>query len=296
MELTRRDFIKLSGASVGASAAGGLIAAPVRAQASGDDLAILYDPSKCIGCRACQMACKQWNELPRESTDEAGLYETPAGLSARTWNIIKLNEHVEAEPRFFNYQCMHCVDAACVSACPSGALYKDAQGFTAYDPDKCIGCGYCTQWCPYGVPHLEVESVLAGTGKAAKCTFCQDRIWEGLGGPSCAERCPVEALVWGRRDALLDQAKTRIETLHAEGLDSARLYGETESGGLNRLSILFAEPEAYNLPADPAAPAVARAWQGIVQGFGAIAIVAAAVGAFGAFLFSRGKIRMEEVE
>lgn len=296
MQLTRRDFIKLAGASVGGSAAGGMLVSPAGAQAAGDALAILYDPSLCIGCRACQMACKQWNDLPRESTDPEGIYETPTDLSAITWNIIKLNDRIESEPRFFNYQCMHCVDAACVLACPSGALSKDELGFTAFDRNKCIGCGYCTQWCPYGVPHLAVDSLLAGTAKAAKCTFCQDRIRQGIGGPSCAERCPVGALVWGPRDALLEQAHQRVETLKAEGLSSASIYGEIESGGLNRLSILFAEPEAYNLPANPAAPTVARVWQNIIQTLGAVAIVAAGVGAFGAFLLSRGKITMEEVE
>jgi formate dehydrogenase iron-sulfur subunit len=296
MHLTRRNFIKLAGASVSGSAVGGMLVSPTSVQAAGDALAILYDPSLCIGCRACQMACKQWNDLPRESTDPQGIYETPTGLSAITWNIIKINERIEPEPRFFNYQCMHCVDAACVLACPSGALYKDERGFTAFDRNKCIGCGYCTQWCPFDVPHLAVDSVLAGTAKAAKCTFCQDRIQLGIGGPSCAERCPVDALVWGQRDALLEQAQQRVETLKEEGLSTAWIYGEIESGGLNRLSILFAEPEAYNLPADPAAPTVARVWQSIVQGLGALAIVTAVVGAFGAFLLSRGKITMEEVE
>jgi formate dehydrogenase iron-sulfur subunit len=295
MQLTRRDFIKLAGASAG-GAAGGIFASPAGVLAAEDALAILYDPSMCIGCRACQMACKQWNHLPHESTDPDGIYETPTDLSAVTWNIIKLNEKIEPEHRFFNYQCMHCADAACVSACPSGALYKDEQGFTAFDRDKCIGCGYCAEWCPYGVPHLEVESLLTGKAKAAKCTFCQDRVQEGIGGPSCAERCPTGALTWGSRDALLAQAQQRVDVLKAEGLTSAEIYGETQAGGLNRLSILFAEPEAYGLAANPTAPAVARVWQDIVQTVGAVAIGAAVVGAFGAFLLSRGKIIMEEVE
>lgn len=296
MQLSRRDFLKWSAMSMGGLAASGVLALPVSAQARGETLAILYDPSKCIGCRACQMACKAWNHLPRESNDPAGIYETPTGLSAITWNIIKLQEGIAPDPHFFNYQCMHCVDAACVSACPSGALYKDERGFTAYDRDKCIGCGYCTQWCPYGVPHLIVESLLTGRAKAAKCTFCQDRIWQGIGGPSCAERCPVGALVWGPRETLLAQARQRVETLKAEGLSGAWIYGEKEAGGLNRLSILFAEPEAYNLPANPTAPAVARVWQTIIQGLGAGAVAAAVAGAFGAFVLSRNKIRMEEVE
>ena len=299
MELSRREFIKLSGAGVGASIAGATSAGSVLAQSSAfspEALAILYDPSKCIGCRACQMACKQWNGLPAETNDATGLYETPLGLSAATWNIIKLNDRDPEATHFFNYQCMHCADAACVTACPSGALFKDPEGFTAYDPDKCIGCGYCTQWCPYGVPHLQVESTLTGVAKAAKCTFCQDRIWSGIGGPSCAERCPVGALEWGSRGDMMDLATMRVDELKAGGLDGVRIYGETEASGLGRLSILYDEPQAYNLPADPASPTVARVWQSVVQSLGALAIVGVTVGALVAYVLSRGRIQMEEVE
>ncbi|MGD9315332.1 MAG: 4Fe-4S dicluster domain-containing protein [Anaerolineae bacterium] len=296
MKLSRREFLKLSGAGLGASVAGGALAPAVMAQDSENALGILYDPSKCIGCRACQMACKQWNELPAESNDAQELWETPLGLSAITWNIIKLRAESEPRTRFFNYQCMHCADAACVTACPSGALFKDENGFTAYDRSKCIGCGYCTQWCPYDVPGLEFKSQITGVAKAGKCTFCQDRIWLGIGGPSCAERCPVGALEWGPRAELLELGKTRVEELKAEGLSSARLYGETEAAGLGRLSILFDEPRAYNLPTDPVTPTTARIWQVIVQALGGLAIVGVTLGAFFAFLFSRGKIQMEEVE
>jgi formate dehydrogenase iron-sulfur subunit len=295
-QLSRREFLRLSSAGLGASVAGGVFLPPAMAQdPEATALGILYDPSKCIGCRACQMACKQWNDLPAESNDPQEIYESPMDLSATTWNLIALKQG-EPMTRFFNYQCMHCADAACVTACPSGALFKDENGFTAYDREKCIGCGYCTQWCPYGVPGLEVESAITGVAKAGKCTFCQDRIWLGIGGPSCAERCPVEALVWGPRDELLDQAKARVETLKAEGLGSARLYGETQASGLARLSILFDEPGAYNLPADPVAPTAARIWQIFIQALGGLAIVGVTLGAFFAFLFSRGKIQMEEVE
>jgi formate dehydrogenase iron-sulfur subunit len=296
MQLSRRDFLKLSGAGVGASVASGAMVTPATAQASGDDLAILYDPSKCIGCRACQMACKQWNQLPAESNDPEGIYETPTGLSAITWNIIKTKDELAPSPTFFNYQCMHCADAACVTVCPADALFRDEAGFVALDVDKCIGCGYCTQWCPFGVPHLVVDSRISGIAKAHKCTFCQDRIWSGIGGPSCAERCPVGALVWGQRNELLATAASRVQELKTAGLSSAAIYGETQAGGLSRLSILFDEPGGYNLPADPKSPSFARFWQDIIQALGAIAIVGVTVGAIGAFLLSRGKITMEEVE
>jgi formate dehydrogenase iron-sulfur subunit len=293
MQMDRRDFLKLSGATL---AGGAVLSQGTVVSAGEDDLGILYDASKCVGCRACQEACKQWNQLPAETTDVEGIYDSPQGLSADTWTLIELRKRADADWSFFNYQCMHCADAACVTVCPTGALFKDERGFTAYNRDKCIGCGYCTQFCPFGVPHLKVESLLTGKAKAAKCTFCQDRIWNGLGGPSCAERCPVGALVWGNRAELLATAKARVEYLHGEGMDTAQLYGETEAGGLHRLSILFGSPGEYGLSTRLAAPTVAGIWQNVVQILGAIAIAGSVLGAFAAFLVSRSNIQMEEVE
>jgi formate dehydrogenase iron-sulfur subunit len=286
----------------GASLAGGLWLSPGEVAAAPPqpgELGILYDPSKCVGCRACQMGCKRWHKRPSEAGGDQGLYDTPQDLSADTWTLIKLNKRSDSDWHFFNYQCMHCTDAACVTVCPSGALFKDERGFTAFDRDKCIGCGYCTRFCPFGVPHLEEQAgveKLTGQTKAAKCTFCQDRIAAGIGGPFCAESCPVGALVWGQRADLLDKAKARVAELQAQGLGAARLYGETEARGLHRLSILLGEPAEYGLPAKPASPATAKAWQKIVQPLGEIAFAAAILGSIGAFLISRRKIHMEEVE
>ena len=302
MQLTRRDFLKLSGAGAGASLAGGLLLSPgeVSAAAPGPgDLGILYDSSKCVGCRACQMACKRWNKRPAEPDDAQGIYDAPQGLSADTWTLIELKKRSDDEWHFFNYQCMHCADAACVTVCPSRALFKDERGFTAYDREKCIGCGYCTRFCPYGVPHLERQTtteLLSGRTKTAKCTFCQDRIAAGIGGPFCAETCPVGALVWGQRADLLTTAKARVTDLQGQGLSAARLYGETEAGGLHRLSILFGEPGEYGLPLKPASPTTARLWQGVFQWLGQAAFGAAILGSIGAFFVARRKIHMEEVE
>jgi len=308
MKLDRRGFLKISGMAV---AGGVAVAAPnVGAAALAEnDVGILYDPSKCVGCRACQMACKQWNKLPAESTNaqtmpvEAGgnkIYDTPLGLTAQTWTLIKLGKAGQIGWHFFNYQCMHCTDAACVTVCPSGALFKDPRGFTAYDPEKCIGCGYCTQFCPFGVPHLSTDNRIAGTltgrAKAAKCTFCQDRIWNGLGGPSCAERCPVGALVWGKQADLLRAGTQRVDTLRAQGLSTAALYGENVAGGLHRMSIIFGEPGQYYLPENPASPAVARGWKDAFHWAGQAVFGLAFLGIVGAFFVSRRAIRMEEVE
>ncbi len=315
MKLDRRGFLKLSGAAV---AGGAVVSAPIPAShAAGtatvalanEDVGILYDPSKCVGCRACQSACKQWNKLPAESTyyqtlpgETAGskLYDTPLGLTAQTWTLIKLSKGGGIGWHFFNYQCMHCTDAACVTACPSGAMFKDPRGFTAYDSSKCIGCGYCTQFCPFGVPHLTTEDGLTGTltgrAKAAKCTFCEDRIWNGLGGPSCAERCPVGALVWGRRSDLIQTANSRVDALRAQGFKDVSLYGEQVSGGLHRLSIMFGPPEQYHLPANPVSQTVARDWKDLLHWAGQGVFGLAFVGILGAFFVSRRAIHMEDVE
>jgi formate dehydrogenase iron-sulfur subunit len=294
MQLNRRDFLKLSGAALTSGIALPQTDTKTLSSRKGE-IGILYDASKCVGCRACQMACKDWNKLPAESTDPQKLYETPLGLSADTWTLIKLNKSSQANWHFFNYQCMHCTDAACVTVCPTGALFKDERGFTAFDQEKCNGCGYCTQFCPFGVPHLKTKSLLTGEAKAAKCTFCQDRIWSGLGGPSCAEACPVEALVWGQWEELLGKAKERVAVLHNQGLSGARLYGENEAGGLHRLSIIFDEPSQYNLPEAPPG-AMPNVWQKIVQPLGQVSFGAAILGVIGAFLVSRRSIKMEEVE
>jgi formate dehydrogenase iron-sulfur subunit len=305
MEVKRRDFLRLSGVAL----ASGVIvpwSLPEVQFSPQDQLGILYDSSKCVGCRACQMACKRWNELPAETEDApklaaemenvSRLYDAPRDLSANTWTLIKLNKRSENDWHFMSYQCMHCTDAACVTVCPTGALYKDERGFTAYDESKCIGCGYCTQFCPYGVPHLKVGSVLTGEAKAAKCTFCQDRVYSGIGGPFCATSCPVGALVWGSRAELLEQAKQRVEYLKGRGFTSVQLYGEHEAGGLGRLSIIFGEPVEYGLPVGFKDPTVARLWQNVIQTLGAIAIGGSTLGALVAFLISRSNIRMEEVE
>jgi formate dehydrogenase iron-sulfur subunit len=294
MQLDRRDFLKLSGVAIASGIA--LPQADAKALSSHEgEVGILYDASKCVGCRACQMACKHWNKLPAETTDPQKLYDRPLGLSAETWTLIKLNRSSQTGWHFFSYQCMHCTDAACVAVCPTGALFKDERGFTALDQEKCNGCGYCTQFCPYGVPHLEIKSLLTGEAKAAKCTFCQDRIWSGLGGPSCAEACPVEALVWGQWEELLGRAKERVAVLRDQGLSGARLYGENETGGLHRLSILLDEPRQYNLPDVPPGP-LANVWQKIIQPLGEVAFGAAILGVVGAFFVARRHIRMEEVE
>ncbi len=288
--VNRRDFLKLSGMGLS-----GLLLCPsgraLAASPGQGELAILYDASQCIGCRACERACRAHNAL---SAPEA----PNTRLSATAWNLIVARQGVEAARQpYFSYQCMHCTDAACAMGCPSGALAVDDRGFVSFDAARCIGCGYCTQFCPFGIPQLGTVDLLTGEARAAKCTFCQDKIDAGTGGPSCAEACPTGALTWGGRDTLLARARARVSELQAGGYSGALLYGEHEAGGLHRLSILLDRPSAYGLPDDPGGPfALARLYRKIVQPAGFAVFGAALVGVAAAFGLARRHIHMEEVE
>jgi formate dehydrogenase iron-sulfur subunit len=289
--VNRRAFLKLTGAGLS-----GLLVYPSgKASASTpseSDLAILYDASKCIGCRACERACREHNNLPAPD-------EPNSELSATAWNLVITREGVDPDNHpYFNYQCMHCTDAACAMGCPAEALTIDERGFVSFSQDKCIGCGYCTQFCPFAIPHLCDIKVICGAARATKCTFCQDKLDAGCGGgPSCAEACPTGALTWGMRGALLAEAKTRVSELQAEGESGARLYGEYEAGGLHRLSIILDDPSAYGLPDDPSGGFVlARVYRKIIQPAGFAIFGAALLGVSAAFGLARRKIHMEEVE
>ena len=286
--LDRRRFLKMAAVSVG-----GLLLGPSQpaqaAQVPEGELGILYDASKCIGCRKCEEACKAYNGLPEEPT-------RPSELSADTWNLIVQREGVDrADDPFFLRQCMHCTDAACVSVCPTGALYKDERGFVALDAELCNGCGYCTQFCPFGVPHLGDVDLVTGAAQTAKCTFCQAKVWSGEGGPSCAEACPTGALTWGNRQELVAQAQDRVDELREEGRGTARLYGLEQAGGLHRVSILLDQPAAYGLPDQADGPFIFSAmWQRVIQPLGGVAVGATGLGLVLNWLVARTQIKAEE--
>jgi formate dehydrogenase iron-sulfur subunit len=261
MHPSRKEFLQFSGLGLG----GLLLGKAPKLEKTGKGM--LYDASKCVGCRACQMACKEWNQLPGESTDTQGIYESPRHLSADTWTMIKLAENGD-NWSFANYQCMHCAQASCVSVCPTGAAAHNGE-FVEIDQNWCIGCGYCVQACPFNVPHRSDSS-----GTARKCTFCLDRVSVGEQ-PACAAACPTGALTWGERDQLLVKAKERVEVLRASGFSGAHLYGERELGGLGRLSVLTLPLEAYGLPQSPhyAVSNVGLQWLSGIVTAGLVAVV-----------------------
>ena len=227
--LSRRDFLKAAGLAVGCALASTV--KPVQALSASAEadpneyVGMLYDATICIGCNACTNACRSWNKTTPE-TDARLLYDAPTSLSADTWTLIQLYKKNEAEYSFVKRQCMHCVDPACVSGCPVHALTKTDKGPVTYDPSRCIGCRYCMYTCPFHVPRFQWEERIP---VIAKCTLCNDRLTQGIGGPNCAEHCPTGALTWGKRGDLLAEAEGRIAAEPTRYVN--HIYGKEDVGG-----------------------------------------------------------------
>jgi len=237
--------------------------------------AILIDTSKCTACRGCQVACKQWNDLPAEKTHNWGSYQNPEHLSAVTWKLVTFHEDDEGDEfqwLFLPKQCLHCTDASCVSVCPTGAAHYRG-GTVLIDQTLCIGCGYCVEACPFDVPHSMPGPDDRHKGTARKCTMCVDRIDNGLE-PACAKTCPAGAYSFGERSELIAKGKAIVERLRSKGHLSASLYGENELGGLHVMFVLQDSPQKYGLPTNPqvATKNVLGQW---LSGFVATGVVAA---------------------
>ena len=244
-------------------------------------VAMLLDISKCIGCRGCQAACKEWNDLAPTSTTQRGTYQNPPTLNPSTYTLIEFIEQEDEAGNcswtFFNRRCLHCAEAACVDVCPTSALKHDAMGFVSLEQDICNGCGYCAEACPFGVPKMEIRNPLTGEAKSTKCHFCQDRVHNDLV-PACAKACPTGAIAFGTREEMLSKGRERVAWLKAHGFTEARLYGETELGGLGQMYVLPQRASLFGLPEDPKIPAMATAWQKGVQPFGYVAVGLTVVG------------------
>ena len=213
-----------------------------------------YDGSRCIACRSCQVACKQWNRLPGEKTKffaKAGGYQNPVDLSPITWNIIKFHELNKAEGvewLFRRHHCFHCTKANCIEVCPVDpkAMSRHPVTGTVYvNKDLCIGCGSCVDACPYGVPHVDED-----LEKSQKCTGCIDRVTSNLL-PACAKTCPTQAIRYGSKDEMYAMAEKRVAELKAQGFKGANVYGTKQLGGLHSIYVLLAPLDIYALPASP---------------------------------------------
>ena len=232
------------------------------------EVAKLIDTSKCIGCKACQVACSEWNELRDEVGSNAGTYDNPNDLSADSWTLMRFAEYENPDSGNLEWLirkdgCMHCAEPGCLTACPSpGAIVKYANGIVDFNQDKCIGCGYCITGCPFDIPRISQKD-----HKAYKCTLCSDRVAVGLE-PACVKTCPTGAIVFGSKQDMQVHAAGRIADLKERGFEQAGLYDPDGVGGTHVMYVLHHadQPSLYSgLPDAPAISPMVSLWKGITK-------------------------------
>ncbi|MGO4173763.1 formate dehydrogenase subunit beta [Bosea sp. TAF32] len=247
------------------------------------EVAKLIDVSKCIGCKACQAACLEWNNLREEIGINRGVYDNPHDLTPNTWTLMRFTEWENPESGNLEWLirkdgCMHCADPGCLKACPApGAIVQYNNGIVDFVSENCIGCGYCVKGCPFNIPRISQSD-----HKAYKCTLCSDRVSVGQA-PACAKACPTGAIVFGTKQAMLDHAQTRLTDLKSRGFRNAGIYDPPGVGGTHVMYVLHHadQPQLYaNLPANPRISQVVELWKGLTKYAGMAAVGFAAAFAF----------------
>ena len=219
------------------------------------------DTTLCIGCKACEVACKEWNHVPDDGLNFLGQsYDNTGELGANAWRhvaFIEQTKPVDVESNGSSSDvrwlmssdvCKHCTHAACLDVCPTGSLFRTEFGTVVVQEDICNGCGYCVPACPFGVIDQREED-----GRVWKCTLCYDRVGVGLE-PACAKACPTKSIQFGPLEELRTRARARVEELHERGVSEAGLYGDDPSdgvGGMGAFFLLLDDAEVYGLPPDP---------------------------------------------
>jgi formate dehydrogenase iron-sulfur subunit len=247
------------------------------------------DTSVCIGCKACEVACKEWNLVPEDGFVWTGnSLDNTGQLGASTWRHVAFIEKTVRDGDGIDQWlmssdvCKHCTHAGCLDVCPTGAIFRTEFGTVVIQDEVCNGCGYCIPACPFGViTRRERDQGVehgpgAHDGGAHKCTLCYDRLQDGME-PACAKACPTDSIQFGPLDELVDKARRRCEHLVESGVESARLYGDDETdgvGGFGAFFLLLDDPEVYGLPPDPVVPT-----RNLGEIWGAAAAAAGFVGA-----------------
>lgn len=244
------------------------------------EVAKLIDVSRCIGCKACQAACLEWNDLREEVGINVGYYDNPHDLTENSWTLMRFSEVEEPDGHLEwlirKDGCMHCEDPGCLKACPApGAIVQYSNGIVDFVHENCIGCGYCVKGCPFNIPRISKTD-----HTAYKCTLCSDRIAVGQG-PACQKACPTQAIVFGTKDEMKEWADFRIKDLKSRGFDNAGLYDPPGVGGTHVMYVLHHadKPEIYaGLPKNPSISPIVEAWKGVTKyvGLGAIGFAAVA--------------------
>ena len=272
-----------------------------QARAAIREVAKLIDVSSCIGCKACQVACMQWNDLRDEVGHNVGVYDNPADLSAESWTVMRFSE-VETKKDSASSQetnlewlirkdgCMHCADPGCLKSCPSpGAIVKYTNGIVDFIEENCIGCGNCITGCPFDVPRLSQKD-----NKAYKCTLCSDRVTVGLE-PACVKACPTGAIHFGSKEDMIEYAGERVVDLRERGYAQAGLYDPPGVGGTHVMYVLqhADQPTLYSgLPANPKISMWVSLWKGAAKPLALAGMALAVVGSF----FHYMKVGPTEVE
>jgi formate dehydrogenase iron-sulfur subunit len=243
------------------------------------EVAKLIDVSTCIGCKACQAACMEWNDIRDEVGTNSGVYDNPVDLTAKSWTVMRFAEVEEAgrlEWLIRKDGCMHCADPGCLKACPApGAIVQYANGIVDFHEENCIGCGYCITGCPFNIPRISKED-----NKAYKCSLCSDRVAVGQA-PACAKACPTGAIQFGSKSDMKDYAEKRIVDLKERGYAKAGLYDPAGVGGTHVMYVLHHadRPELYNgLPTNPGISPLVSLWKGFAKPLASLALGAVALG------------------
>ena len=250
------------------------------------EVAKLIDVSSCIGCKACQVACMQWNDLRDEVGENHGTYDNPRDLTPQSWTVMKYSEVVtktEDEGDRLEWLirkdgCMHCDEPGCLKACPApGAIVKYTNGIVDFISENCIGCGYCVAGCPFDVPRIsKVDS------KAYKCSLCADRVAVNME-PACVKICPTGAIRFGTKEDMIDYAADRVVDLKERGYQNAGLYNPAGVGGTHVMYVLqhADKPNLYSgLPENPTISPTVALWKGVAKPLGVAAMIGAAVAGF----------------
>jgi formate dehydrogenase iron-sulfur subunit len=247
-------------------------------------VAKLVDTTTCIGCKACEVACLEWNGYPFSETTFDNTYQTMPETAWNYWNLIKFNEHEREDGTLMllmrKDQCMHCEDPGCLAACPAeGAIVQYANGIVDFQEANCIGCGYCMTGCPFNIPKFSPKA-----RKVFKCTLCNDRVSEGLE-PACIKACPTGCLHFGTKAEMKELAETRAQQLREQsGFADAGVYDPPGVGGTHVIYVLHdaKHPELYGgLPKDPKIPPLVKLWKNPLRWLGNLGIF---VGVFGVFI------------
>jgi formate dehydrogenase iron-sulfur subunit len=269
-------------------------AAP-QARHAADPVAKLIDISKCIGCKACQVACMQWNDLRDEIGTNVGVLDNPGDLTPYSWTVMRFSEVSKPDGNLEwlirKDGCMHCEDPGCLKACPApGAIVKYANGIVDFISENCIGCGYCIAGCPFNVPRISKTD-----NKAYKCSLCSDRVKVGLE-PACVKTCPTGAIMFGSKTDMVRRGEKRAGDLKERGFQNAGLYNPPGVSGTHVMYVLqhADRPELYHgLPSDPKISPWVSLWKGITKPLMALGLGIAVLGAFLHYI-TRGPKEVED--